>query len=239
MAQRRDTKEGQERMNTHTWMARRTCVLAAALVLATDFAPTAQADDSYYLIVYAAQRAPTTPRFSHTFATVVKVTERGTDRSKCKVEEHTISWIAKTKEIVLARAKSEPGANLSLRESLRLAASLDEKISMWGPFEIKKELYDRALKQIDLLESDKVQYKALDVRFRPETAINCIHAVSDLDTDEGLLDTGAACGEVASRMVALHLRRWIIRPETTHAWVIKRLGLEDYAITRRIWDEWP
>jgi hypothetical protein len=202
------------------------------------FAPTAQAaDESYYLIVFAAQRAPTTPRFSHTFATVVKATENGTDRSKYKIEEHTISWIAKSKEIVLARAKPEPGVNLSLRESLRLAASLEEEISMWGPFEIKKELYDRALKQIDRLDSAKVEYKALDVRFRPETAFNCIHAVSDLDTDKGLLDTGAACGEEASRMVANHLRRWMVRPETTHSWVIKRLGLEDDAITRHDWEK--
>jgi hypothetical protein len=212
--------------------------LGAALVLATLFTPTAQAaDESYYLIVFAAQRAPTTPRFSHTFATVITATGSGTDTNKYKVEEHTISWIAKSKEIVLARAKSEPGVNLSLRDSLGLAASLDEKISMFGPFEIKKELYDRALKQIAFLESDKVQYKALDARFRPETAINCIHAVSDLDTDQGLLDTGAACGDEASRMVANHLRSWMVKPETTHAWVIKRLGLEDEAITRHDWEK--
>jgi hypothetical protein len=225
-------------MRTHISLVRRKCFLGAALVLASMFAPTAQAaDESYYLIVFAAQRAPTTPRYSHTFATVVKATENGTDRSKYKVEEHPISWIAKSKEIVLARAKSEPGVNLSLRGSLRLAASLDETISMWGPFEIKKELYDRALKQIEVLESGKLQYKALDVRFRPETAINCIHAVSDLDTDQGLLDTGAACGDEASRMVANHLRRWMVKPETTHTWLIKRLGLEDYAITRHSWDD--
>src|ERR1700687_729114 len=163
-------------------------VLGAALLLINVLLLEARADESYYMIVYGAQRTPNVPRFTHTFATFVKATGEGNDKTKYKVEEHTISWIAKTKEIVVARAKPEPGVNLSLKESMDLAASLEEKVSMWGPFEIKKDLYDRALKQIDRLESAKVGYKAIDLRFRPETAINCIHAVSDLDADDGLLD---------------------------------------------------
>jgi len=177
------------------------------------------------------------PRFTHTFATFVKATGEGNNKTKYKVEEHTISWIAQTKEIVVARAKPEPGVNLSLKESLVLATSLEEKVSMWGPFEIKKELYDRALKQIDRLESNKVEYKAIDLRFRPESASNCIHAVSDIDADDGLLETGTACGDEASQAVATHLRRWMIKPEKTHAWVSKRIGLDDYSITRRSWDD--
>jgi hypothetical protein len=199
-------------MKSLTRKLRALLVLGTAVLLSNVFLLDARADESYYMIVYGAQRTPNVPRFTHTFATFVKATGEGNDKTKYKVEEHTISWIAKTKEIVVARARPEPGVNLSLKESLALAASLEEKVSMWGPFEIKKELYDRALKQIDRLESNKVEYKAIDLRFRPESATNCIHAVSDIDADDGLLDVGTACGDEASRAVAGHLRRWTINP---------------------------
>src|SRR6266849_8471790 len=224
-------------MKSLTRKLRTLLVLGTALLLSNVLLLEARADESYYMIVYGAQRTPNVPRFTHTFATFVKATGEGDDKSKYKIEEHTISWIAKTKEIVVARARPEPGVNLCLEDSLRLAVALEEKTSMWGPFEIKKELYDRALKQIDRLESNKVEYKAIDRRFRPESAINCIHAVSDLDADDGLLDVGTASGDEASRAVAGHLRRWMIKPEKTHDWVGTRIGLDDHSITRRSWND--
>jgi hypothetical protein len=224
-------------MKSLTRTAGKLLVLGAALLLANAFCLASRAEESYYVIVYGAQRTPNVPRFTHSFATFVKATGEGADKTKYKIEEHTISWIAKTKDIVVARAIPEPGVNLSLKDSMELAASQKEKVSMWGPFEIKKELYDRALKQIDRLESNKVEYKAIDLRFRPERAINCIHAVSDIDAGEGLLETGTASGDEASRMVVEHLRRWMIKPENAHNWVSKRIGLDDYTLTHRKWDE--
>ena len=217
--------------------ASRFIILGAAVLLVNVFQAEARADDSYYMIVYSAHRTPNDPRFTHTFATFVKANGEGTDKTKDKIEQHTISWIAKTKEIVVARARPEPGVNLSLKQSLDLAASVDEKVSMWGPFEIKKELYERALKQIDRLESNKVAYKAIDRRFRPETATNCIHAVSDLDADNGFLEVGTATGDEASRAVAHHLSRWIIQPKKTHSWVSKQLDLGESTIAQRNWED--
>jgi len=217
-------------VKTH-WRA----VLAATLVAAFGAAQVARANESYYLIVFAAQRDSKAPRYTHSFATFVKATGEGTDG--IELEHHTISWIAATKEVVLARTRPEPGVNLSLRDSLRLAASLDEQVSMWGPFEIRKSLYDRALMQIERLESRTVQYKALDGRFRPETALNCIHAISDLESENGLLDTAVACGEDASRMIVEHLRRWMIKSEGTQHWVAERLGLEESVVKRRSLDQ--
>src|ERR1700730_8742938 len=142
-------------------------VIASAL-LSVAYSMAAPADESYYVMVFAAQRASNVPRYSHTFATFVKAAKEGTDEEDYKVEQHTISWIAGSLEVNLARLNPEPGVNLNLRDSLRLAQTDEEKVSMWGPFEIKKELYDRALKQIDRLESGAVGYKAIDGRFRPE-----------------------------------------------------------------------
>ena len=97
---------------------------------------------------------------------------------------------------------------------------------MWGPFKIDKELYDRAVKQESRLRSGRVLYKAIDLRFRPGVASNCIHAVSDLDTDKALLDSRLRRGDDASRLVVQHLSRWIIERGQTHAWVVGRLGLK-------------
>jgi hypothetical protein len=135
-------------------------------------------------------------------------------------------------DIVILRRRPELGANLDLQSSLRWAESMNSHVSMWGPYQIKKELYDRAVEQEARLNSGRVLYKALDRRFRPGTASNCIHAVSDLDIDNGILHTGPGRGDEASNMVAQHLNRWIIDPEQTHAWVASRLGLTDQPINQ-------
>ena len=94
-------------------------------------------------------------------------------------------------------------------------------------------MYDRALRQIARLQAGGVQYKALDAGFRPLAASNCIHAVSDIDQDNGLLDTETAHGEAASYLVVRHLERWINDPGQKHDWVYDQLGLRQYPIVRR------
>ena len=78
-------------------------------------------------------------------------------------------------------------------------------------------------------------FKTIDKRFRSEVALNCIHAVSDIDTDRGRLHAGLARGDAASYGVLRHLERWIIRPEQTQPWVSELLGLARYPIIRRDW----
>jgi hypothetical protein len=104
---------------------------------------------------------------------------------------------------------------------------------MWGPYRIHKTLYDRAVEQDARLRSGRVLYKALDGWFRPGVASNCIHAVSDLCTDNGLLDSGHEHGEAASRHVVQHLNRWIIDRGRTHSWVARRLGLNVDSVSPR------
>lgn len=107
------------------------------------------------------------------------------------------------------------------------------RVSCWGPFQIRKELYERAVRQIARLQSGMVQYKAADIGYRPAAATNCIHAVSDIDSDNGLLDTGGAYGEAASALVARHFERWMVGTGQTHEWVYDRLNLRRYVIVRR------
>jgi hypothetical protein len=193
----------------------------------------ASADTHYYMIVFAHERGPLSPRFAHTWATYVKAVKDPGARDDRLADVKTISWLPKSMDIRLLRPEPEEGVNLTLEQSLKYSQSLGVQISMWGPFEIKRELYDRAARQVDRLNKHLVKYKAIDGEFRSSNeAVNCIHAVSDIDTDGGLFETGAANGGPASFLVARHLERWIIHPERTHEWVAEKLGLNRYTIAR-------
>jgi hypothetical protein len=192
-----------------------------------------RANEYYYMIIFSAQNGSNEPRLSHSFATFVKATGTGDSAKDYREESHTISWLPRSLNIVVLRARPEPGTNLDLASSLRWAQSVNCRVSMWGPYQIDKGLYDRAIEQEARLRSGRVLYKAIDARFRPGIASNCIHAVSDLDTDNGLLHAGQGRGDAASHQVARHLRRWIIAPGQTHPWVARRLRLNDHPVSRR------
>jgi len=195
------------------------------LVVARTPSYAQETNESYYMTIFSAQADSRDPRRTHSFATFVKGTGTGDSQKKSPIEIHTISWMPRSLDIVILRRQAEPGTNLDLESSLRWAESRNCRVSMWGPYAIKKELYDRAVEQEARLNSGRVLYKAVDRRFRPRTASNCIHAVADLDTDNGLLHSGQGRGEAASHQVAEHLNRWVINPERTHAWVAGRIGL--------------
>jgi hypothetical protein len=196
-------------------------VLLAALLFD---AQTARADDAYYMIIFGQQDKTDRVDSSHTFATFVKTTGEGADKTKYALDTHTISWMPRSLDVKLLR-RPEEGVNLDLKDTLAHAKATKCKVCMWGPFHIKKELYDRALQQQARLQKGDIDYKALDLRFRPDAATNCIHAVCDIDTDKGLLETGSACGNEASYMVLKHLNRWIIDYDGTHDWIGQRLDL--------------
>ena len=185
--------------------------------------------DNYYILVLAAQGDPPTPRLSHTFACFVKAGSGADDRKI--LETISISWLPKSLNVVVARLLPEAGANLELLPTLKWARGLEIGVSAWGPYGIKKELYDRAAKQKTRLASGAVRYKALDLKIllNREEHSNCIHAVSDIVGDESLA-TGIAYGDAASGMVVRHFEPWIINPKETHSWVSDGLDLKKQTI---------
>jgi hypothetical protein len=185
--------------------------------------------DNYYILVFASQGDPPSARLSHTFACFVKA-DGGPDVHKI-LETMTISWLPKSLNVVVGRLLPEEGINLELLPTLKWARGLDTSVSAWGPYRIKKDLYDRALKQKARLESGAVRYRAIDLKalLNREENSNCIHAVSDIAGDE-VLATGTAHGEAASGMVVRHLQPWIINPGETQNWVSDGLGLKKQPI---------
>jgi hypothetical protein len=157
------------------------------------------------MVIFAYQGKPNLPRSAHSFAAFVKASEeknRPIDGSR--IEIHTISWLPATLNVQPLRLRPVHGRNLDLLETLQLAISQNADISAWGPYLIQKDLYDHVLAQIELLNSGQVSFKAIDRGFRPATASNCFHAISDI-LDGPPLDTGTAYGDAASEMVRDHL----------------------------------
>jgi hypothetical protein len=213
----------------------------------------ARADEAYYLIVFASQHPDNQPKYSHTFAAFLRVTDGAkTERNVAKdaaaldaaplnatqraLETAVISWLPATGSIELARVRPEPGKNFGLVETLDWAAKYEARVSAWGPFRIEKALYESARRQVEHLESGAVLYKAVDLARVVGLVTNCIHAVCDLDIVKEYLVTGKARGDEASEKVARFFRPWILRAEPLPGWANERLGLAKYKIAIRALD---
>jgi hypothetical protein len=222
---------GKENTMLRNLISPRVCGTLIAVLFA--FAANVRADESYYMIVFGQQDRGNRVESSHSFATFHKVTGEGEDRTRHKIETHTISWMPKSLRIRLW-GPPEEGVNLDLNDSLKHAKAMGTEVTMWGPFQIKKELYDMAIRQEERLRTGDIAYKVIDMRFRPERATNCIHAISDIDTENGLLPTGTARGNDASFLVLRHLSPWIINHGDDNQWLAKRLELGDEVQRREV-----
>jgi hypothetical protein len=86
------------------------------------------------------------------------------------------------------------GRNFRLDETLKLAVNVKNAVCMWGPYEIKKEAFDLAVKRKQLLDGGTIGYRADDRLDRKDrVAINCFHAIAGLEElypNGGFLGTG-------------------------------------------------
>ncbi|MCI0684619.1 MAG: hypothetical protein L0Y71_21120 [Gemmataceae bacterium] len=189
--------------------------------------PAARSEERFYVVFFASQNSNNQAPQSHTFATFLRINAAegspngGPDETS---ETATISWLPANGSIRILQGPVA-GRNFTLSESLAWAQARGLRTTARGPFEINKQVYDRALQQKERLESGAIAYKMLDRRFRPNVATNCIHAVSDI-LPGPLVITGDARGDAATRTVAAHYRPYLVDSDRTHAWVMRRLNLE-------------
>jgi hypothetical protein len=194
--------------------------------------------ERYYLLVFGAQSVPMLPRYTHTWVTFVRVPPAEPSRPPA-VESHSISWMPATLEIQPWRPTIEPGVNLSLDASVRMVLDHDERVSLWGPFEVPVGVYRKMMIQKSFVESGAIGYQCIDTvgeAARTGKGSNCIHAISDADAlfrrqAYPLAYFGDAASEHILRQIVL--RGAIADPYTTHDWLIPALGLDRYPITRR------
>ncbi len=195
------------------------------------------AGEVYYVMVFASQQIPPRPNYAHSFATFVHATWEGPEPcpQSPTLEAHTISWLPANLIVRTGALFPECGHNFDLYETLRYVYQNDERVSMWGPYQIEKELYDRAMRQIALLESAQVLYKADDVGRKSNRVSNCIHAVSSVAEGYRLRIAEPGFGQTASFAITKHFRPWIIDQDQVHAWIGSALDLDKYPIVYRDW----
>jgi hypothetical protein len=177
--------------------------------------------DRYFIIPFAYQDRWIKPQFSHSFISVIRVLADGKQpsltpgfrRGRYKnrnFEAFTISWLPHDfdtnphlcvfdgfgSRIDPKRNKcpTSVGRNFKLDETLKLAVNVKNAVGMWGPYEIKKEAFDLAVRRKHLLDGGTIDYRADDRLTRKDrAAINCFHAMAGLEElypNGGFLGTG-------------------------------------------------
>ncbi len=179
--------------------------------------------DRFFIIPFAYENSGNDPEFSHSFLSVIRVfadgkqpkitRELGLTKRKYKnrqFEAFTISWLPadfdKNPNLcvfdgfgarLIESANKCPlsvGKSFDLAATLKMAVNAKVAVGMWGPYEIKKEGFDLAVKRMKLLNGGTIKYRADDRMYRKDrVAINCFHAMAGLDKlfpNGGLFGTG-------------------------------------------------
>lgn len=197
-------------------------------------------NERYYALIFGAQRVPyLRPDLTHTWAVAVKAT--WTDGcAEPQLDVQHISWLPATLDIDPLRFRVEPPVNLEMHGTIRWALDTDQRIAMWGPYELQPRVYRRFLIQKEFLEtSGQVGYQCIDTvgeAAREGNGCDCIHAITDLDPQYSRARYPLIFyGHPASRRLVQEAarRQALIDPWTTHDWLIPALGLDQYPIDRR------
>lgn len=203
---------------------------------------TAPPGERYFLLIFGSQTRPKRPKYTHTWATIVKVTgcdEPGTSTIGVPIEEHTISWLPASLDIRPLSFRIEPGVNLDLHATIKEMLRNDEEVAVWGPYEVGAGTYYRFQVQKGFMDSGTVGYQCIDAvgeASQTGNGCDCIHAVTDMDPQYARNRYPLSFfGEGASRHIVhqIHIRPLIIDPGTDHGWLLPLLGLDKYPIMRR------
>jgi hypothetical protein len=213
----------------------RTCRLVLASLALLLLAPAARAD-TFYVVVFGAQAKPKQPKYSHSWATFVRVPDPCGQSvpGAGPVESFTISWLPEAVTLQVKTPFAEPGANFDSDSTFQIVLAQCERVSAWGPYQICEELYCRALKHKQRLECGEIRYKTIDFTRNTLRVSNCIHALTVFNVENRRLRIGRTnFGDVASFYITDSYRPWIVDACQTHCWVADLLGLGQYPIRWR------
>jgi hypothetical protein len=192
----------------------------------------APAADLYFMTVYGAQRPIINrPKYTHTWATFIRLSGEGTDPRTYQAQAFTISWLPRTLEVRPLDLRAEPGINLNLQDTIAWCDKNRMEIAQFGPYQITPDLWLRAFRRLDRLESGELQYRASDLINAPrfQEACNCIYAVLDNDNrDPAFRPVTLGFGDIGSAFVARRLAASIIDRRRIHPWVSEMIGVRNY-----------
>jgi hypothetical protein len=218
-------------------LAEKTPTPAASISPRQAHAIAAPPGERYFILMFGSQSTPKRAKYTHTWATVVKTI--GCEPGASVVEAHTISWMPASLDIHATSFRVEPGTNLDLNFTIEEMLRNDERVSVWGPYEVGPGLYHRFLVQKGFMESGQVGYQCIDSigeAARNGNGCDCIHAITDMDPLYARNRYPLSYfGESASRHVVhqIQTRPIVIHPEAEHGWLLPQLGLDKYPIVRR------
>src|SRR5688572_10384417 len=205
--------------------------------LAPTFAPTLE---TYYVIMWGSQRPILNqPDHTHSWATFVRVAGDPAVPGACRIDSFSVSWLPATLIVRPLKLHPEPGVNLELHSTFAWATGDRQRISMWGPYQIDRCLYDRAAAKHFRLESGEVRYKAADFGYDSYYVSNCIHALADIAQGPRLRIGQPGWGESASYFITLTFRPYMIDDTQIHDWLLEPLGLDGYCVVRRNLEDNP
>jgi len=204
---------------------------AVALLLCG--ATAGRGDEFYYVLVFGSQQSAGCVRYSHTFATFVRATGRGPCAQSYRLDAFTISWLPRTLELRPLALAPEAGTNLGLADTLRWARDTGQRVALWGPYQIDRELFELAWAQASLLRSGTVCYKVLDAGYPTDVASNCVHAVTSVASGHQPRLLCPGWGAVAAHFTARLFGPWLIDCSRQHEWVAERRGLAAWPLERR------
>jgi hypothetical protein len=209
---------------------------AAAAIILCLFAPAAEANDRYFVLIFGSQSHPKLLRYTHTWATFVRAVGDESNPDGCALYQHTISWLPQTLNVRVWSPVPEPGVNLALYQTLQVVSARNERVTLWGPFVITPDIYERSLRVYQIVNSGAVRYRAISTTYDLLVS-DCIHAVAAVDPIFGRSNYPLIrIGDPASRFIAREIvvrsleNRGIDQAAFDNAWLIPRLGLNCYPI---------
>jgi hypothetical protein len=209
-----------------------------ALTIAAFFLalPAAQADD-YYVTVFSAQTVPYRPTKTHTFVAALRVPP--CVNGYCPPAEMTsISWLPATLKIRAIALRPERGVNLSIPDTLAWVHAQGMRISAWGPYQIRPELYYTIQNQAAVLNSGRIRYKPTDTMFNSNRVANCYHAIwAPIDLTWKFAGAFTA-GDAASGKTVDVFSPWIVNPQVTYPQMLPPYAAE-YPVLPRAYDDRP
>lgn len=192
--------------------------------------------ERYYMTLFGTQSVPYQVRYTHTWATFVRTAV--TPAGEVPVAVDTVSWMPATLSIRPLALRREPGTNLTLDETFRWVASFGGKVSVWGPYEIDLDRYDRFLARRGQLESGEVLYRALGAFTRRGAPVsNCGQSFARSSPIVGrrYLQPTPRPGENGTSRLAWRYGRsgTLLGDSATHDWLLHVIGAARYPITVR------
>lgn len=202
-----------------------------ALALLGD-ARSAEGADFFYMLVFGSESDPKRLRLTHTYATFVRATGDGPDIANYALTVHTISWLPRSMVVRVRQVHPEPGVNLDLHPTMQFVLKSHESVTMWGPYLITREIYNRSIEVLNKLNSGRELYRAVDGPLN-NLISDCIHAVGDVVPEFGRRRyTLDKVGKPASAFIAQQIvrRSRFDQSQFDNSWLISRLGLRVYPI---------